>query len=191
MKGHGWLILSPVFLHSSPQQDLFVLPRVNRISFPNASAHCTHPRSVLFLAVLRSLRRQALLLVQLLGHGVQSDVRVRHSFLQELLLQCDFKYAKNLAAGGGRRHITLRMHQISHETHHIKPTALFHGVPVQSLHIFALLWMVVRIFKLRGTSYVYWFIHYINTTGLISTTITTTFTPNGITRPSLRQVLWL
>lgn len=143
MKWLTWLIMTRIYFpHSFSQQDLFIRPRHYRISFSNASAHRAHPCSLLFLAVLRKICWQALLFVQLLGHGVQSDVRVRHRFLQEFLLQCYFQHAQDLAAGCGRRHITVRMHQISHETHHIKPNALFHGVSVHSLDILPLLWMV-------------------------------------------------
>lgn len=41
-----------------------------------------------------------------------------------------------------RNYITLRMHEISHETHHIKAVAVLDGIFILPLDIFALLCLV-------------------------------------------------
>lgn len=47
-----------------------------------------------------------------------------------------------MAAHCNWNHIALRVHQISHQAHHIKAIALLHGVPILPLDILALLCVV-------------------------------------------------
>lgn len=78
----------------------------------------------------------------LLGHGFQGDLRVGHRFLQKLLLQRHHKHAQNMAAHCNWNHIAVRMHQISHQAHHIKAITRLHGILILPLDILALLCVV-------------------------------------------------
>lgn len=78
----------------------------------------------------------------MLGHGFQSDIRERNSFVQKLLLQCDPQHTQDLAADYHWYHISLRMYQISHETFHITTTSDVDGVSLLSVDLLALLCVV-------------------------------------------------
>lgn len=85
----------------------------------------------------------------MLGHGVQSDIRVGNCLLQELLLQCHHKHAQNLVVHRHWHHITVRMHEVPHETLDIKAIAILDGVFILSFDFFSLLRMVglLELFK--------------------------------------------
>lgn len=85
---------------------------------------------------------QKILFVLVLGHGIQSDLRVRHCLVQKLLFQRHIKHKPDLALDSYFHHITLWSYEISRETHHIEAIKILNGIFVLPLHFFALLCVV-------------------------------------------------
>lgn len=77
----------------------------------NARCCCaiSHFHSVVLLEHILAHRGQAILLVLLLGHGLQRHIRERNRLVQARVLQCDKEQLQDMDSDRGRNHLALRM----------------------------------------------------------------------------------
>lgn len=107
-------------------------------SGPSTDTSGAHRSPVVLLAELLPIRGQTVLLLLLLGHGVQRNVRVRDRLLQAHVLQRHAEHDEDVAVDRGRCDLTIRMHQISDaaiapESSSLHDDRAFHAIDLLAL----------------------------------------------------------
>lgn len=78
----------------------------------------------------------------LFSNSVQSNVRERHCFLQEFLLQRNNKYVENMVVYCDWNNFIIRMRKISCQSDHIGTIEMVDGISFHLIYFFTLLFVV-------------------------------------------------